>query len=166
MLSSKMMMMIKKDKSLTSYSNPGGTGDRRGSISVIESGNLLQYSSGFTRQNLLDGNTTNTGVCWKSPDQPVAGKWLLFTFLGPKLITEATWYQSAGNSPAPTFKFQGSNDGTTYTEIGGNFTITSQTTIITTLSVNTTYYNYYRMLGVSGNGDSTPWIHEITFKIA
>jgi hypothetical protein len=142
------------------YGNTGGTGNRTSLITV--SGDYFG-SSGF---KMVDGNTTSAGQGF-FPDAAVAGKAIVFDFGAGKavLITEVKYYQQNTTSQG-TWKWQGSNDNSTWTDIGSSFALGGVATqTITTLSGNTSTYRYYRMLGISGNSSSNPWLYEFEFKI-
>lgn len=99
-------------------------------------------------------------------DGSVAGLFIKFSFKqGPVVITEVTMYQSTVNNQGD-WKWQGSNDGTTWTDIGGSFTLGGALTQVqTSLNGNVTAYSQYRLLGVSGaTVPSTTDIQEFTFK--
>ena len=145
----------------SSYSNPGGTGNR---VSLITATNSASTFTTGTAQNLVNG--TNAHDLYFNT-ATVAGKYLRFDFGSsfPKLITEATWIQ-ADTSSHGVWKFQGSNNGTDWTDIGASFTLGGATTqTITTLSNNGSYYRYYQLLGVSGSSSNSPWLYEIQFSI-
>ena len=69
---------------------------------------------------------------------------LKFDLGSAKVIKQARWKQS-NSSTHGLFKWQGSNDDSTYTDIGGAFTLGGATVQIhTTLINNETAYRYYR----------------------
>jgi hypothetical protein len=90
---------------------------------------------------------------------------ITFDFGTPKIVDEAKWYQDTTNSQG-TWKWQGSNDDSSYTDIGSSFTLGGATTQTQTqLNGNTTPYQYYRLLGVSGNTSSSPFQQGVEFQI-
>lgn len=118
---------------------------------------------------VVDGNTGDTAGTYPSPDaQAVAGK-VMYQFdfgSGAKIkITEARAYLQASGDGSSVWKWQASDDGSSWADIGGNFTFDQTQTLLamTTLSANTKGYRYYRLLGVSGN---IRWfyINEFEFK--
>jgi hypothetical protein len=147
-----------------SYSNAGGTGNRTSIITVTRTVNLL-FGAGST---LVDGNDTgNSRNFWNNETLDGSTWWVTFDFGSGKqvLITEAKYYQQDSTSEG-TWQWQGSNDGSTWTSIGGTFTLGGVATqTITTLSGNTTSYRYYRLLGISGVTNNGPWIYQFEFKI-
>ena len=150
------------------YTNPGGQGDRKTSnlVVVIASPGLINAS--YSATNLVDGDVTaSTAHAAAFSAVNVAGAWLLFDFgvAAAKVITEATWLQTAAQTHG-TWQWQGSNDGATFANIGAVFTLGGATTqVMSTLSANQTGYRYYRLLGMSGTASSSPALVELTFKI-
>ena len=98
----------------TSYSNPQGRGDRTGQITVTTTATLGGGSPAIG--TLVNGSLTD-GL-WLVAGQ--TGREIKFDFgVGtPRLVTEAMWRQNTGNDHG-TWKWQGSNDNSTYTDIGG-----------------------------------------------
>jgi hypothetical protein len=140
------------------YGNAGGTGDRTASITVTASccwnGDL---------SHLVDGSEANADNYFSA--QPTEGHYLQFDFGGGRIINEAQMIQS-GPADHHEWKWQGSNNGSDFTDIGSSFQLTGATTItITALSGNTTAYRYYRMVWLSGTTSGGPWITEWKFKI-
>jgi len=142
------------------------TGDRTGSITVTSShsGNLV---SG-TLSNWVNGDfSQNSSNAWYwDTGGTTAGRWFQFDFGSGQIITENKFYNSTHNSNG-FWKWQGSNDASSWTDIGGSFEKTTPegALTITTMNGNTTSYRYYRMLGLSGT-TSNPWEQEIEFKHA
>jgi hypothetical protein len=146
----------------TSYSNPGGTGGTRPRMIALT---LTGAASGNPYQ-LLNGSTSDTGFFF-SGGGAASGYTLLFDFgLDQYVIDEIKWYQSAASTQG-TWKVQGSNNLSTWTDVGSSFTLGGSTTqTITAINGNTTAYAAYRLQGVSGNTSSSPWLYEIEFKIS
>ena len=140
-----------------SYSNPGGTGNRIASITItttvsVPAGNVTMLING-----------TQADEFWWQNAQ--SGRELRVDFGTPRNITEAKWYQSSTNSHGD-WKWQGSSDGSSWTDIGSSFTLGGVATqTITTLTANTNRWRYYRMLQVSGGTSSGPFLRELEFKI-
>lgn len=150
-----------------SYDNPGGKGDRIGTIIIATT-----LTVGGSTAKLIDGLTIEGGgTGFYFGTQAASGKYLSFDFgLGTsKLITEAKQWQASANDTQGIWRWQGSNDNSAWTNIGGTFTLGGFTTgnplIITSLSGNSSGYRYYRILGVSGNTSDNPWQMEFEFKI-
>jgi hypothetical protein len=145
-----------------SYANTGGTGDRTAIITVTTTAAL----GGGTPSNLVDGAkaNNNTDAMWWNAGQTL--REIKFDFGAKKLITEAKWYQN-GPSSSGTWKWQGSNDNSTYTDLSTGFTMTAGGAgdVIGDLSANTTGYRYYKALQTAGATNDTPWLWEIEFRI-
>jgi len=143
------------------YANLGGTGIRQGYIGVTWTGT----TGGGTVQDLLDGSQSNS-FWWPTG---LTGKTLTFDFsaIGPQQITEMKWYQDSNGSHG-LWKWQTSNDGSTFTDFGSSFTLGGVTTLTdTSLSANTGHYLYYRLAQVGTLGTSNgPFLREIEFKLA
>lgn len=142
----------------TSYANPDGTGDRRAMILCSNSGFVVGPF-----YNSVNGSTTE--FTWFFGGTTVSSAtWLKWDFLAPIVIDEATYYQQFAVSEG-TWKWQGSNDNSAWTDIGSSFALGSSVPqVLTTLNGNTTAYRYYRMLGVSGSTNTGPFIQEFEFK--
>jgi len=145
----------------TDYSNPGGSGDRRGSIvitvsSITSVSGLLSY--------LVNGSSANE---FYIKNQSAVDKWIMFDFgsTASKVIDEIALVQS-GTHTHGYWQAQACNDATSWNNIGSTFVLGGSTRAISTsMSTNTSGYRYYRLLGVSGNATNTPYIQEIEFKI-
>jgi len=144
-----------------SYSNVGGQGFRRDMIAVTWSG-----TSGAQPPDwLVDGSRTDNDFFWSNGIFGPYNMMFDFRSIGPQKITEATWYQSASDTHG-IWKWQGSNDNSTWTDIGGSFTLGGSTTqVLSTLSGNTASYLYYRIIQVSGVTSWNPYLNEIEFKL-
>ena len=148
-----------------SYANAGGTGDRTASVIVNVSGSSLTANS---PSNLVDGafaNNTSDSIAFFPG--AASGAWIQFDFgVGAqRIVAEAKWYQG-DTSTHGTWKWQGSKDGSTWTDIGVGFTLGGATTQVQTeLNSNVNAYRFYRLLGVSGNVSGSPYIQEVEFKI-
>ena len=143
------------------YSNPCGSGNRTALITMA----TTMTNHGYITQ-LIDGINVS-GTLWWELANPITGLYLRFDFgVGvSKLITEAKWYQSAADTQG-IWQWQGSSNGTSWSNIGNTFTLGgSATQTITELSANVTGYRYYQLLGVSGQSSSSPYLYEIEFKI-
>jgi hypothetical protein len=141
------------------------TGDRRYLIHVttslaIRGDGMLYWPSS---QALVYGNLS---LCWFPNGQAVAGVPIVFDFGAARVIDEATWTQDLPGTQG-VWKWQASNDGASWTDIGGSFTLAATPTqVLTSLNGNTTAYRYYRLLGISGATNSSPYHTNIDFKIS
>lgn len=150
-----------------SYSNPGGSGDRTASIVVAISSGLL---AGGTGANLVNGSLTNnyTNAVAFVGSAAATGAYIQFDFgvAARRVVTEATWKQS-GTQTHGTWQWQGSNDGSAWTNIGSTFTLGGSTAQAqTSLANNLQAYRYYQLLGISGTVSGGPYVQEVEFKIA
>lgn len=148
------------------YSNTGGQGDRTASIVVTIDDTLI--TSG-TPSNLVDGasgsNTTDSITYAASDATGLVVARFDYGIGKRKIITEATWTQSATSTHA-TVKWQASNDLLNWTDIGSSFTLGGATSQVQTeLSTNRSGYRAYQLIGVSGSMSGSPYVHEVTFKI-
>jgi hypothetical protein len=148
---------------LPSYSGGGGSGDRRGIITISSNITFGQGNETFW----INGAYANAHNFYTSA-QTAAGKYILLDFGTAKIIDEIKWNQE-GVYDNGVWKLQGSNtnNGSDWVDIGTTFSFGNpQDTTITEISGNTTAYRYYQMLGVSGNITGSSWSGEIEFKIA
>ncbi len=143
-----------------SYSNPGGTGQRRYLV-LIQSTSLWGSGSSQSPIHLIDGTLSN--VIWFNAQ--VGGQYLTFDFGQPRIIDEAKWYQDITTSQG-TWQWAGSSDNSSFTNIGSTFTLGGSTVQTqTTLNGNTTAYRYYRMLQTAGSTSSANYTQGIEFQI-
>jgi hypothetical protein len=146
----------------TAYTNTGGTGSRAGVITVTDSGNIFSGGNGSYLVNGILSETTTYFLGGLGTN-----KWITFDFGGGnfKLITEAKFYQQNTTSHG-IWKWQGSNNNSTWTDIGSTFTLGGATTqTITTLSTNIFGFRYYRMFCTDGDNSGGPYLYEMEFKI-
>lgn len=143
-----------------SYGNPGGTGNRP---SIV-----ITASAGFpVTAKWVDGDNTSNGQFFLPNASLNGSQFIRFDFGSGKsaFITEAKYYQQ-GTTAQGTWKWQGSNDASSWTDIGGSFALGGiATETITALSGNTTGYRYYQIVGLSGSSSAGPWVYEMEFKI-
>lgn len=115
-----------------SYSNTLGSGNRTGTITATLGG--VTAGAGSASQ-LVNGSTANE-FWWNTGTNAT----LKFDLGSAKVVKQARWKQSNGSTHG-TFKWQGSNDDSTYTDIGGTFALGGATVQIhTTLINNETAY--------------------------
>jgi hypothetical protein len=146
------------------YVNAGGTGDRTGVITVTTTATLGNGSI----NNLIDGAqaaNASDAVWWNQNQTGREVRFDFFMFGAPRRITEVTWFQDV-IAVHGLWKWQGSNDGVVWTDIGAEFALGGATIqIITTLSANTNFWRFYRMLQTVGSTSQAPWLREIEFAI-
>jgi hypothetical protein len=143
----------------TSYGNPGGCGSRNSFVTATSNNwptivlGLIDGSAGTNAGELLNFSTD--------------GSYFRFQFESAVIINEIKWYQTSPDDSHGTWKVQGSNDGTSWTDVGSTFTLGGTTLqTITTVSANTTRYSYYQLMGISGTTSSFGYVKEIEFKIS
>lgn len=145
-----------------SYANTLGTGSRTGTITVTTTATL----GGGTAPHLVDGNkgANSTNACFFAAGQ--SGVEVKFDLGSSKIIRQARWFQDTTNTHG-TWKWRGSNDDSSYTDIGAAFTLggVNGGQIHTTLIDNTTAYRYYKLVQQTGTTSSGPWLEEIEFFI-
>ena len=148
------------------------TGDRSSAITVTSSGITI---GGGTVPNLVEGSggsvggggqDTSTGFYWTA-QTPSAGAYVRFQFGTATKVTEIKWFTQTAAVDG-TFKWQGSNDASSWTDLTSSFVhqgvVTGSDWIITSdLSSNTNTYTYYQMLWVSGALVQL-WQEEVEFK--
>jgi hypothetical protein len=147
----------------SSYADSYSSGDRTATITATALGGLIL---GGAASYLVNGNTTE-GVIYFASGAAVDGTFFIkFDFGSGKIIDEAKFYQSA-TSTHGTWKWQGSNDNSAWTDIGSSFTLGGFTPYQTQTSLNgnSTSYRYYKLTGVSGTTSQTPYIREFEFKV-
>jgi hypothetical protein len=152
------------------------TGDRSSSITVTHSG-FASWGEGQPNSQLVDGlnadNYQSGSRFVFATATPSAGAYIRFQHSSAKIYTEVKWYGSS--SANATWKWQGSNDGSSFTDIGGSFTLggtgwggSVATTIQTqtSMSGNTTAYIYYQLTWVSGATNGNDYQADCQFKVA
>lgn len=144
----------------TSYSNNGGSGDRRILVPVTAD---VGYAGTFL--TIVNNGATNDAGAYFTGGA-VSGKYIKWSFPVAVVIDEFKFYQTGGSYEHGTWKCQGSNNDADWTDIGTQFTFgSSSPDTITEVNGNTTAYNFYRFLGVSGNTNGAPWVYEFEAKI-
>ena len=144
----------------TSYANSGGTGDRTASITVTLTGNFLGAGSAA---GFVNGSFANNHYFGNNAATTYG---FTFDFGTARIIDEAKFYQQNTTSHG-VWKWQGSSNGSSWTDIGSSFTFGGAATQTqTALNGNTTAYRYYRVIGVSGTASDSPWLYEWEFKIS
>lgn len=119
------------------------------------------YSSSYPAYAAFNGSLTNNGWCPNS-SATVNNTWIQYEFPTAKVIntlavlqyfpsgSQITYYKKV------TFKIQGSNDGTTFTDLGSNLKSTYTWNEWAYLGFdNTTAYEYYRIIPTDVESTST-----------
>ena len=141
------------------YDNPDGSGYRSDDVEIQT--DLTLGGTGLPK-DLINGRPT-TDQAWLGAGQ-TSGEFI-FGFKRRKVITELKWYQDIAASQG-TWQLAGSNDNSTYTNIGSTFALGgTATTTVTAPSANTTAYRFYRLKLTSGTTSSSSYLREIEFKI-
>ena len=146
------------------YTNTNGQGDRTATITITES---FTWSNGSIGSNLVDGASANNATdSVVFPAMTVIGEWFKFDFATAHHISEFTWTQNNADAMG-TWKMQGSNNDTDWTDLSTAEIIGGATSVVTTLDLigASDSYRYYRMLGTAGTSNATAWMQEIEFKI-
>lgn len=150
-----------------SYANPGGTGSRNGFVTITTNAPLDYVRPPSNAEGFLNGMCRYWTASWQ--DAPVAGKYIRFQFEHQVVIDEITFYQE-GSCPQGYWQWQGSDNATTWTNIGGTFELGMYgdypRQVITAPHGNTTPYLYYQLLGVSGSGAGIGYSNEFEFRIS
>lgn len=143
-----------------SYNHPLATGNRMGKFSVTTD---IGGSSG-TVINLFNGNQSDNA--WYS-SSAVTGKHLTCEFPYPVLLEEIRWRQSNTTQHTAVFNIEGSDDGIVWNVMGTGWNVGGTATDVFVMNSwnGTTAYKYIRMIGTAGAFNTSPWIHEIEFKI-
>ena len=137
---------------LTSYVNSGGKGARTALITVSKSGSA--------DTSCIDGNYSGAGPFFSGANGP--SNYLRFDFGSARVITEIKGYYQA--VVGGTWKWQGSNDASAWTDIGASFLLDQVNMTFAQLSANATAYRYYQLIGVSGTVAANNH-YEYEFKI-
>lgn len=153
----------------TAYANSGGTGDRTASITVTQT--VFTVSVLGTASNLVDGSfTASTAGSLSQSGGTINltdGMYLQFAFGSKKYIDEVKLYvDRALSTPWGSWKFQVSNDGSSFSDLN-TFTWDSQTETATVTGMDAEGYSYLRITKSGATGSATnPWFEEVEFKIA
>ena len=115
---------------------------------------LNVYSTSYPASNAIDGSTS---TYWRGT---TAVNWLQIRLREAKVVTQIRLY--LGSYYVKTFTFSGSNDGTIWTQIGGEYTAANSTTAqwYTFEIENTDAYLYYRIDTLTAYSSSV-YIYEL-----
>ncbi len=151
-----------QDEPATSYHAPISNGNRMSLINVSTTASL----GGGTIDNFVDGvqdANNSTDAFWFVNGQ--SGKSITFDFSpsGKKQVIDAfNWHQQFSGDQG-TWKAQGSDNGSSWTDIATGIHITGGGEYAWT---NSTPYAQYRLVQTSGTTNDGPWITEIEFRAA
>jgi len=149
------------------YANWQGYGDRTADITCTTDATLVDG----TINNLVDGGFNNNSSDGIQVTNGQSGKHVTFQFPNAKVVTAAKWFQAASQSNG-TWKWQGSNNGSSWTDLNGGATFTLNDTTagvsgteLGDLSGNATAYLYYRLQQTAGTTSNAARWTEIEFKL-
>jgi hypothetical protein len=140
-----------------SYSNAGGTGDRRTTITLTPDANLFVNGDIST---LLNG--AEESAVYVPNGTGFIGKALKIDFGEPRVLDQIR-VQLDGNDQG-TWQVSGSNDDLSYTNIGSPVAWTTGSKPILLTFANATGYRYYKITGASGSVSQNYW-REMEFRI-
>ena len=156
------------------------TGDQSSSITVTtDLGMANSTIDKLVEGDPVDNNYGAASGCIPTVGGATVGKYIRFDYGSgnSKIIDASRFYQAGTKTTHGVWKWQGSNDASSWTDIGSNFTLgsTSFITAMGDMSSNTTAYRYYQLYGISGTTASAWWsemefseasVAEITGKVA
>lgn len=124
---------------ITGCGTPVGYVQKSIDLSEATITSLNSYSSTYSPTKVADGNIS---TYWRGT---TAVNWIKFQLIEPKTIISVRMYM--GNYYIQTFTVSGSNDGETWTQLGGEYTAASSTTAQWyDISIdNSDLYLYYRI---------------------
>ena len=144
-----------------SYSHFGGYGFRQGAMTTANTVGLNNGSSWL----LSGANLNNSGYFTYFNSGASAGQYIQFVFPATIIVDEATWWQTSAQAQG-VWQWQGSTDGSSFTNIGSSFTWSgaANPTVMSTLNGNTTSYQWYRLTFVSGSVSGGPYQVMVFFQ--
>jgi hypothetical protein len=145
----------------TAYTALGGEGRRDYLIAVSSNANINNGPlSNLVNGVIATGNTN--GVFFN--DHETAAEFT-FTFPYQCRVDEFTWYQDQAETQG-TWKFSGSNDGTTFTDLATGFDLGGANATDVHAFTNTAGYSIYKLTQTGGTTNTDRWMEEINFKIS
>ncbi|TAN76891.1 MAG: discoidin domain-containing protein [Magnetospirillum sp.] len=148
----------------TSYANTGGSGSRTGIITVTSGSTGSAWQASPTSA-MVDGNTgTNDG--WPNYTNAL-GNWVTFDFGAgaAKFFTEFKLYRQTTNAASTdTWKFQGSNDNSNWSDITSAFSLGNSSPLTVAATGNYGPWRYVRLVCVVA-GSTNDFMYEVEFKI-
>ena len=121
---------------------------------------LNAYSTSYPATALIDG-VANTSAYWYGT---TAINWIKLELTRARAIQGFRWYIASASYYPLTFTISGSNDGSTWTQLGDTFTGTSTTGWQAFTFTNTTEYKYYRIDTLTASS-SRMYISEVQLLI-
>jgi hypothetical protein len=154
--------------SITSSVGSYETGDRT-SAYTLSKNNMTTNGSNLT--GIVDGATTGSPFYFNVNNETVdSNSWFKFA-LGSgvtKIYTGAKWYsdQNATSPNGGTWQWQGSNDDSSWTNLGSQWILNGNSSGIDEVTwSNSTAYRYIRINGVSGGLSHNFWQREVFFRV-
>lgn len=134
------------------------SGDRTATITVSATnitaggGSLSGLVDGSQANDYFFATATGNGTGWLKFDFGSGASWVIDEFI---------WRQH-NNTSHGTWRWEGSNDDSTWTQIGSDFTLRSG--LNQPGGTSTTGYRYYRLRHMSGSRSTSPFLREIQFR--
>lgn len=116
-----------------------------------------------TYSNLVDGDTDND-TYFTSGGSPVAGKFIKAELTTPSAITGFRWEQNNASSHG-IWDIETSTDNVTWVTRASGITLGGASSTDYSLSADSTIYTYLRIIGVSGNTSSSPYLYNFDIQI-
>lgn len=130
----------------------------RTSLITLSTTNLVGFG---TLSTLVDGSLSN-GWFFNGATGDGTG-WILFDFgSGNSFIIDEFIWKQQNTATHGVWKFEGSNDNSSWTQIGSDFTLTAG--LVQPGGANNTAYRYYRLRSMSGTRSASPYLYEILFR--
>lgn len=145
------------------YSNTFGSGDRTATVTVTQNTCLSVTLSNLMRANYTTGSGGIFNACTSAGTSSIT-----FQFSSKQIVDEIN-LTTSGSIGAPFWQIQGSNNGSSFTNIGTPGAMTQVFTNewrVSPTGGNTTGYLYYRMLWSSGTPSNVPELRTFTFRLA
>jgi len=152
------------------YLKFGGEGfltyDRESEIAVTSNQDWTNSAGAATSvvlDDLVNGVESNddAGGGWAYSAWAASGSYIRFDFGSAKTYKNAQWRYINSSGTEGSWKWQGSNNASDWTDIGSSFTLSPDSAGVdgvnrsqefaSELGSNTTAYRYYQILGISGN---------------
>lgn len=141
---------------ITGYDTPAGYKQQTINLSEATVSTLNQYSNSYSGAKAIDGNTS---TYWYGT---TTSNWISIQLKEPKAVTGLRLI-TAGYY-IKTFTLSGSNDGATWTQLGGTYAVGNPSSgVWNTFSVdNSTPYNHYRIDVLTGS--SRIYLYELDLQ--
>ena len=145
-----------------SYMNKYGSGIRTSDVTVTTDAPI----TGAAITTLVDGDYLGNLAKPRFAADATGNRQITFQFPAAVRITEAKFFM---NSPSAqgTWKWQGSNTGSSWSDISSTWTLTGDFDgeVMGDLSANANAYTHYRMQQAAGSLTATPVLRQVDFKL-